>query len=120
MIDKKKIVQNVFQKKLESAQPLTATPPPKPQPKKMKKPQPVKTFKRLPSGSMFVAAYDDDKQLWTGTLTIREGSDTGHVCIGTARAIFTLLSKLDGQFRRWKWEQKQKEVLGQADVPTVE
>jgi len=50
---------------------------------------------RLPDGSKFDVVYDASKTHWTGTLTIGE-----KVFTGSASGLFTLLNRLDQQYRQ--------------------
>jgi hypothetical protein len=49
---------------------------------------------RLPDGAKFEVVYDSGKTQWSGTLTVG-----GKVFSGSAGALFTLLNRLDRQFR---------------------
>jgi hypothetical protein len=62
--------------------------------KQPKKP-PAAKQERLPDGAKFEVVYDATRTLWTGSLTIGET-----VFSGTAGALFTLLNRLDRQFRQ--------------------
>ena len=56
--------------------------------------QAVGKQERLPDGAKFEVVYDSGKTQWTGTLTVG-----GNVFSGSAGALFTLLNRLDRQYR---------------------
>jgi hypothetical protein len=59
-----------------------------------KKRPPSDSTARLPNGAKFEVVYDATKVQWSGTLTIGD-----KVFTGSASGVFTLLNRLDRQYR---------------------
>jgi hypothetical protein len=76
----------------------------KPPPHNVRKPVPP----RLPDNSQFQAFYMAGDQTWTGTLVV-----PGIPPFATsARALFTLFSKLDTKYRQYLLAQEKKNAAG--------
>jgi hypothetical protein len=56
---------------------------------------------RLPDGSWLRASYDATQVMWTGSLTIIDGSFNEVEFRNKAKSLFTLLQRLDAQYRKW-------------------
>jgi hypothetical protein len=69
--------------------------------------RPKGTLSRLPDESVFKAIYDASCVLWTGTLDIQVKGEYKTFSV-QAKALFTLLPKLDYQYRKWIEEQENK------------
>lgn len=54
---------------------------------------------RLPNGSRFSVGYDDEKQEWTGFLTVPVAGGEPVAVEATAGGVFRLLAVLDGLYR---------------------
>jgi hypothetical protein len=56
---------------------------------------------RLPNGSNYNVTYDAAAEKWSGVLTVGPKDGVPQVFNAEARAVFTLLDKLDKRYRRW-------------------
>jgi hypothetical protein len=97
-------------RKLKGMPAREATPPPAPkQPAPKKKKNFVTALQRdnqqakkerLPDGSTVAATYHAETQTWKATLTVTLKGESGQF-EGEAGGLFTLLHKLDDQYRVW-------------------
>lgn len=67
---------------------------------------------RLPHRSRMEMQYDDEKQIWYGSLIIPGIGDVLAIQVfkAEAHALFTLANKLDEQYRKWA-KQRQVETM---------